>query len=196
MDIKTLPILRKSHAQSRSLKLRFCLQRHQFIVTTPPRIRKKDVDAFLHQHTDWMEKQLAKHEKSDDFKIGDTVNLFGDTYGIAHDPLRKTGIFESEDAILIGGRHVSSEDLQKLFIPWMKKKSHGFFIDRAQEYASQLGVTFNRVSVRDTTSRWGSCSTRGTLSFSWRLILAPLSVADYIAVHEVCHLKEMNHSPD
>jgi predicted metal-dependent hydrolase len=58
-----------------------------------------------------------------------------------------------------------------------------------------LGVSIGRISVRDQSSRWGSCSTTGVLSYSWRLILAPSFVLDYLAVHEVAHLVEMNHSP-
>ena len=61
--------------------------------------------------------------------------------------------------------------------------------------AEQLGVAIKRISVRDQSSRWGSCSTTGVLSYSWRLILAPPFVLDYLAVHEVAHLIEMNHSP-
>ena len=61
--------------------------------------------------------------------------------------------------------------------------------------AEALGVTVKRVSVRDQSSRWGSCSTTGVLSYSWRLILAPPFVLDYLAAHEVAHLVEMNHSP-
>jgi predicted metal-dependent hydrolase len=61
--------------------------------------------------------------------------------------------------------------------------------------AEHLGVGVRRVSVRDQSSRWGSCSTTGVLSYSWRLILAPPFVLDYLAVHEVAHLVEMNHSP-
>jgi len=63
-----------------------------------------------------------------------------------------------------------------------------------RRYAADLGVTVKRVSVRDQTSRWGSCSSTGVLSFSWRLILAPPFVLDYLAAHEVAHLIEMNHS--
>jgi predicted metal-dependent hydrolase len=60
--------------------------------------------------------------------------------------------------------------------------------------AAALGVSFNRIAVRDQRTRWGSCSTAGTLSFNWRLALAPAGVLDYIVVHEVCHLREHNHS--
>jgi predicted metal-dependent hydrolase len=65
----------------------------------------------------------------------------------------------------------------------------------AQSEALALGVRFNRIALRDQRSRWGSCSTRGTLSFNWRLVLAPHDVLDYVVVHEVCHLVEHNHGP-
>jgi predicted metal-dependent hydrolase len=63
-----------------------------------------------------------------------------------------------------------------------------------RHYARELGVPIRRISVRDQSSRWGSCSNTGALSFSWRLVLAPAFVLDYLAAHEVCHLVELNHS--
>jgi predicted metal-dependent hydrolase len=65
----------------------------------------------------------------------------------------------------------------------------------AQSEAAALGVTYNRIALRDQRSRWGSCSSRGTLSFNWRLVLAPHDVLDYVVVHEVCHLVEHHHGP-
>ena len=65
----------------------------------------------------------------------------------------------------------------------------------AQSEAMALGVRYTRIALRDQRSRWGSCSTRGTLSFNWRLVLAPHDVLDYVVVHEVCHLVEHNHGP-
>ena len=64
----------------------------------------------------------------------------------------------------------------------------------ADEEAPELGVAFKRIEIRDQRTRWGSCSTRGTLSFNWRLVLAPFDVLDYVVVHELCHLREPNHS--
>jgi predicted metal-dependent hydrolase len=63
-----------------------------------------------------------------------------------------------------------------------------------EEEAAQLGVRWSRIEIRDQRSRGGSCSTRGTLSFNWRLVLAPFDVLDYVVVHELCHLREPNHS--
>ncbi|MDR2429038.1 MAG: M48 family metallopeptidase [Candidatus Margulisbacteria bacterium] len=65
----------------------------------------------------------------------------------------------------------------------------------AEEHAVKYGVTFRHIHIGDQATRWGSCSRRGTLSFNWRLILMPENIRRYIVIHEVCHLKEMNHSP-
>ena len=70
-----------------------------------------------------------------------------------------------------------------------------YFPKRADYYAQQLGVTYDRIRIANQKTRWGSCSSKGTLSFNWRLMLAPPKVLEYVVVHEVCHLKEMNHSP-
>lgn len=66
---------------------------------------------------------------------------------------------------------------------------------RAAYYASELGVSYGRIRIAEQKTRWGSCSFKGTLSFNWKLMLAPPKVLDYVVVHELCHLKEMNHSP-
>jgi len=65
----------------------------------------------------------------------------------------------------------------------------------AQSEAAALGVTYSRLTLRNQRSRWGSCSSKGALSFNWRLVLAPHDVLDYVVVHEVCHLVELNHGP-
>lgn len=78
---------------------------------------------------------------------------------------------------------------------WLRAQAKADFQARTAFHAANLGVHPKRISVRDQSSRWGSCSTTGTISFSWRLIFAPSYVLDYVAAHEVAHLREMNHGP-
>lgn len=78
---------------------------------------------------------------------------------------------------------------------WFRNRAREVLRDRADHFAALLGVGYARLTVRDTRSRWGSCSSRGGLNFSWRLILAPPDVLDYLVVHELAHRRELNHSP-
>ncbi|MDO5136099.1 MAG: SprT family zinc-dependent metalloprotease [Eubacteriales bacterium] len=77
----------------------------------------------------------------------------------------------------------------------LKKEAEALFHQRAAHFASLLQVKYNRITVREQKTRWGSCSSNQNLNFNWKLILAPREVLDYVVVHELCHLKEMNHSP-
>ena len=81
-------------------------------------------------------------------------------------------------------------------IDFLKREAKADLERASQGYARAMNVSYSQLTVRDTTSRWGSCSSNGTLSFSWRLIMAPPRVLDYVAAHEIAHLLEMNHSPD
>jgi predicted metal-dependent hydrolase len=86
------------------------------------------------------------------------------------------------------------EHRQRRLLDWFKREARRRIEQRAAEYSAILGVRPKRVTIRDTSSRWGSCSSTRNLSFSWRLILAPPHVLDYVVAHEVAHLRELNHS--
>lgn len=86
------------------------------------------------------------------------------------------------------------QDFSKVLESGLKDQARQLFQEHCQNFANGLGVHFNKITIRDTRSRWGSCSSKGNLSFSWRLIFAPIAVVKYLAAHEVSHLKHMNHS--
>ena len=88
-----------------------------------------------------------------------------------------------------------SEHIPRRIKDWLKKRAWEEARSRSQRYAKILDRNINRITVKDTKSRWGSCSSNGNLSFSWRLIFAPDHVLNYVCAHEVAHLVEMNHSP-
>ena len=85
--------------------------------------------------------------------------------------------------------------MPRRLLDWLKRQAQADLRLRVDIHAKRLGLAPKRISVRDQTTRWGSCSSTGALSFSWRLILAPPFVLDYLAAHEVAHLEEMNHGP-
>jgi predicted metal-dependent hydrolase len=92
--------------------------------------------------------------------------------------------------IRVSGR---SEHVPRRLTDFLKRQAREALEERAFEYAARIGVKHSRITVRDTASRWGSCSSTRSLSFSWRLILAPPFVLDYVVAHEIAHLREMNH---
>lgn len=86
---------------------------------------------------------------------------------------------------------------QPLSLPASPRKDEArkLLDERLRHWSGQMGLSFNRMSVKDQRSLWGSCSRKGNLNFNWRLVLAPIEVLDYVVIHELAHLKEMNHSP-
>ena len=79
-------------------------------------------------------------------------------------------------------------------IMWYRKEAAKIIREKAAEFAEKLSVNFMGIHIKDTKSRWGSCSSKGNLNFSWRLVMAPEQVLEYVVIHELCHLRYMDHS--
>ncbi len=168
------------------------------VLTLPERVSRAEAERFLTSHSGWLQHRLEQLPAAIPFIDGGTFPLRGRTVRIVHRAGRGTVQFcdmpdgpPDEQQVLVHGR---AEHLSRRLTDWLKDQARHDLTAAVERHAAELGVRPAAIRVRDTGSRWGSCSSRRTLSFSWRLILAPPNVLDYLAAHEVAHLREMNHS--
>jgi len=164
-------------------------------VRAPLRMKAADIRQFIEAKQDWIkQKQVkAREEAVDSHRYADGEIFWYLGQGI---PLR----------IVPGGKPAlaldSSFKLTKSALPnaesaftaWYRKQARKVVTERVEFFAREHGFKIGKVRISSARTRWGSCSTKNTLSFTWRLVMAPPNVVDYVVVHELCHLKEMNHS--
>jgi predicted metal-dependent hydrolase len=186
----------RHHRQARRYTLRIQAATREVVLTLPPRGSVKEAKAFASKHGGWIAARLGRLPEVAPFIHGTFVPLRGVPHRIVHRPSVRGTVWTDADAY---GRPIlcvagEKPHVARRVTDFLKRELRRDVEAASRRYAEKLGVTVKRISVRDQTSRWGSCSTTGALSFSWRLIFAPPYVLDYLAAHEVAHLVEMNHS--
>jgi predicted metal-dependent hydrolase len=160
-------------------------------VTAPSRVGRAAALAFVRGEIAWVSTQRAAAPRPVPLACGSLVPFLGVPHRIR--AAREKGpapVWQEGDEIFVAGR---SEHAARRLTDFFKREAKKIFEERAMAFGRQLGVMPTRITLRDTASRWGSCSSARSLSFSWRLILAPDYVRDYVVAHEAAHLKEMNH---
>ena len=145
---------------------------------------------FVSEHIVWLKKNLEVMPLKKRFGAGLIICILGKELTVFQTEEKK-GVFIDGDKLYVSGKPEFCHRRVKDFI---KKEFYNYAYEKASEYANQTGKDFTHITIRDTSSRWGSCSSSGTLSFCWRLALAPTFVIDYVIAHEVAHLSQMNHS--
>lgn len=166
------------------------------VLSMPMRGSLAEAKAFADRHGPWIAERLDKLPDALPFADGSRISLRGDVHRICHrGASRGTVWVEAGDAgerlLCVAGDAAHTTRRVRDFL---KREARRDLDVAVRRYAQELGVGFKRIGIRDQSSRWGSCNSDGVLSFSWRLILAPPYVLDYLAAHEVSHLVEMNHS--
>ena len=160
-------------------------------VTAPYYTPAAEIENFIRKNRDWLNDHLAVLPEAVPFADGAEVPLIGQRRVLRHNA-GQVGVHDEGNRLLVGGDIAFFERRVR---DYMVARARREITMRARFYASQVGKRIAAITIRDTTSRWGSCSTGGRLSFSWRLVMAPLHVLDYVVAHEVAHLVHMNHSP-
>lgn len=163
------------------------------VLTIPHRGTLAAASSFLEVHRDWLESRLAAEPRPRPVLPGRYVPLRGVEHRIAHRPKERGTVRREAGTPPILAIYGEREHMQRRLFDFFKREARKDLEKAVARHASELRVKPTAIRLRDTTSRWGSCSPRGGLSFSWRLVMAPPMVLDYLAAHEVAHLKEMNH---
>ena len=188
----------RRHPSARRMTLRVSRTKRAVIVTVPMQCDEAAAGTFLNRHIEWVRDRLGNLPEPVPFADGVVMPVRGVFHrvqfsGTVSGRHLAACVASDEGPLLqvhgraeLAGRHLKA---------WMFEQARADLDERVLFHAGRLDVRAKRIAVRDQTSRWGSCSTTGVLSFSWRLILAPPPILDYVAAHEVAHLAEMNHGP-
>ncbi len=151
---------------------------------------------FAQSHEKWVQQTLNKLASPIKFENNTVIPIFGDDVVIKIEQdtnIKCTTIKQYDDMLLIKSYMKSPSNRIKNHL---KKLAHKGLSEIATEKSEMIGKKISSISIKDTKSRWGSCSENGNISFSWRLIFAPYEAMDYVVAHEIAHLIHMNHSKD
>ena len=186
----------RRHRQARRYTLRVQATTREVILTIPTRGSLKEARGFAQQHGGWIAARLGRLAAAVPFADGVVVPLRGEPHRIAHRHAARGSVWTEIDGngerlLCVAGY---APHLARRVGDFLRREARRDLEAASLRYAGELGLAVRRVTVRDQASRWGSCSTTGMLSYSWRLVLAPSYVLHYLAAHEVAHLVEMNHS--
>lgn len=181
--------LRRS-PRARRISLRVSGLDGRVTLTLPRGVPEAEALDFARTKADWLRAQLAQRPVTVTVAHGLGIPVEGAEMRIAQGSGRR--VVQDGTTLQVPG---APETAAARLEGWLKARARDRLAAASDHYAGLLGHGYTRITLRDTRSRWGSCSSSGALSYSWRLIMAPPEVLDYVAAHEVAHLAEMNHSP-
>jgi predicted metal-dependent hydrolase len=180
----------RRHGRARRMSLRIDPAAGAVVVTLPSRATRKAGIALLMGHAEWISNRLAALPEAVAFVEGATVPIGGVPYRVRHMPAAKGGVFLLDQELHVTG---APEFLSRRVRDFLRQEARRRLGGLVTAKAGLIGMAFKRVSVKDTTSRWGSCAPDGSIALCWRLVMAPMFVQDYVTAHEVAHLRHMNH---
>jgi predicted metal-dependent hydrolase len=170
------------------------------IVVSPPLIPKFFVNQFVEKHRDWIESKLSAIQKTRPTQ--NAVLLFGKEYvkKIAYFSGKPLGIFVSGSEIIANVPEAAHESIEwgkkqdQQLVRFLKSTASTYIVTRTAQIAKIMDIKYGSITLREQSSRWGSCSSRGNLNFNWRLVHAETPIIDYVIIHELAHRVHMDHS--
>lgn len=189
---RTLPLAVSRNSRARRITVSLDGVSGGVRLVLPQRAALSEGLNFAETKADWLLDQIDALPARVAFEPGAVIPVLGQDHIIRHLEEARRGVWRADGEIWVSG---FAEHLPRRVMDFLKSEARQTIAPRAQDQALKIDVPIQRISLRDMSSRWGSCSSDGNLSFCWRLILAPEPVLDYVVAHEVAHLRHMNHGP-
>lgn len=194
---RPVPLTIRHHERATRITLRIEPGGRALKMTVPHGLPERELSAFLKRHQVWLENKLFDFPDDTRPLPGGTILIRGREHRIEHTGklrgLTETLEVDGEAVIRVSGLE---EHTGRRIADYLKKAARTELEKLVEHHTAKIGKKHRDLTLKDTRSRWGSCSSTGNLNFSWRIAMAPADVIDYLAAHEVAHLKEMNHGPN
>ena len=184
------PVRWRRSKRARRVSLRIDLRGGQVVVTLPQRAARATGMALLLSHSQWVRDRLQSLPEQVRLIDGAVLPLHGELHRVCHQPTLRSGVQVEQGEIRVSG---DAAFLQRRLTDFLRAEARRSLVPLVASKADVVGLIPGRITLKDTSSRWGSCTSTGNLSFSWRLVMAPRFVQDYVVAHEVAHLRHMNH---
>ena len=189
---RTAPLTARVNRRARRLIVKVDSIQGRVYVTAPSKRALPEALEFAQSRVVWIRDQLRDGAPARPFRHGITFPFRDAELTVCNSGSPRDGVKLHGRNLIVGGL---CDHVNRRVVDWLKREARRSLTERVDFYAGQLGRRRGPITIRDTRSRWGSCAQDGAMSFSWRLVLAPSWVHDYVAAHECAHLVHLNHSP-
>ena len=192
---RSVPLVARVNRRAKRLIVKVDPVAGEILVTAPSQRSVPEAIRFASDRQEWIASQLDDNLRAREFAEGMWIPYRGTKHKIVRLGGPRAPVFvenHPEPMIYVGG---DAAHINRRIVDWLKRDARAVLNDRVDHYCRQLNKQRRIIRIRDTRTRWGSCTSDGVLSFSWRLIMAPPEMLDYVAAHECTHLIHMDHSP-
>jgi predicted metal-dependent hydrolase len=191
----SLPVMVRRNPRAKRMILRLAAGGTGVVVTAPRSASPRMIGEFLERHRGWVESRLSRVPPSVAVADGAVLKLRGEDIRLVHRPEQRASHFEqhADGHRLLVGR--DARHFVRRVADALKREARRDLEAAVGRHAAAVGLAPRAITLKDTRSRWGSCTADRRLAFSWRIVMAPPPVLDYLAAHEVAHFREMNHGP-
>ncbi|GBR48584.1 M48 family metallopeptidase [Gluconobacter roseus] len=188
----TVPLIWKRSTRAKRITLRIEPVRGEVIITVPDRVSRERALAFVHQQTEWITNALTELPEKQALTNGSQIMIEGHSVAILHEPEARRGCWLDENGLHVSGDASHTTRRIRDFLQAMAKDR---LTRTLKIHSDKMDLHPTRLDLRDVRTRWGSCTRQGRIMLSWRLLMAPTGIRDYVIIHELAHLKHFNHGP-